>query len=157
MNAYIEPPEKPNCEGEDPVLFDDPFFFGIALSICKDCPVRFWCLNTVDPKRNYYDGVVGGHAWIEGKPVEKYSDIYADPMLDLYLGKPISLREAKKPLDETAIRDFLVGKLAWNRLSRYERIEAARRMKQQGTQPSLAIKLTHLNPTTIQAIWREQN
>lgn len=155
MARYTDPPEKPNCLGEDPVLFDDQLFFGMALAICQDCPVRWWCLNTVDPKRNYYDGVVGGHAWHDGKPIPKYSDIYGDPVLTTYMGGVVRASQ-KRPVDNLKVLDFMVGRVAWTRLTVDERVEAARRMKRQGTTPELAEKFTHLPKTTITAIWKKE-
>lgn len=79
------PLELANCKSADPELFENEWLFGIGLNICKECPVRSWCLNWVDPKRNFYDGIVGGHIWRNGQLQSDYRTNPQDPVLIGYL------------------------------------------------------------------------
>lgn len=158
MAGYYDPPEKPRCEGEEPTLFDDQLFFGMALALCNECPVRWWCLNTVDPARNFYDGVVGGHAWHEGKPIPKWSDVYGDPVLSTYLGKP-KLQPTKNRaaiVNHGKVDEFLVGKRGWRTLNFMERKQAAVIMIKRGTPKEQVAKWAHLDLRTINEIWKEE-
>jgi hypothetical protein len=85
--ARFDPPEEPNCKPEDAELFDNDLTYGMALGICKDCPIRDYCLDWVDPARNYYDGVVGGVAWHDGKPLNRWTNINRDGTLVSYLAR----------------------------------------------------------------------
>lgn len=154
VSHWIDPPDEPNCSNSDPALFDDKFFYGIALQICADCPVKFWCLNVVDPANNSYDGVVGGHVWQDGVPQPRYKPTSTDPVLQTYLHK----RKPRKAvvLDHVAIRAFLVGKLPWNRLTKAERIEAARNMFRQGTPAQLCADLTRLHMNEVEDIYAQE-
>lgn len=60
------------CVGADPLLFDSVGGDRVidALSYCERCTVTQECLNYVRPRRSYYDGVVAGKVWQDGKPVE---------------------------------------------------------------------------------------
>lgn len=155
MTAYTEPPAPPKCEGTDPAMFDEQIFYDYVLTICDECPVRLWCLQWVDPAKNFYDGVVGGHAWADGKPLPQYRS-GRDPILQTYLGQRRLLHKITT-IDQVAIEAFLVGKLAWNRLTKAERIEAVRIMHRQQTPVELAADLTHLPLDQVQSIYNQQN
>jgi hypothetical protein len=57
------------CAEADPWLFDqNSIDLALpALDYCRYCP--FWkeCDELVEPKKNFYDGVVGGRVWKNGK------------------------------------------------------------------------------------------
>ena len=42
-----------------------------ALQVCAPCTVKEWCLAEVRPAESHFDGVAGGVAWINGKPLGK--------------------------------------------------------------------------------------
>ena len=42
----------------------------LALSYCQRCTVRKPCMEFVRPARSYFDGVVAGHLWRNGRRVE---------------------------------------------------------------------------------------
>jgi len=75
---------EPACANAWPPLFDLPEWNSTALQICDQCPVRFWCLNHVDPARSYFDGVAGGHTWHEGR-LKCRSCLQTDPILIHYM------------------------------------------------------------------------
>ena len=41
-----------------------------ALIVCNTCPVRRECIQYMQPDKNFYDGVVGGFLWKDGKRVD---------------------------------------------------------------------------------------
>lgn len=84
----MTPTSQPACDGADPTMFDDPTKYTMGLVYCLTCPVKAWCLFTVDPARSVYDGVVGGYIWAKGnlsKTMNDTIDRDADPNLDIYL------------------------------------------------------------------------
>lgn len=87
MSSYTDPPEDPNCKPEQAHLFDYEIYYSAALAICETCPVKDWCLQVVDPALNFYDGVVGGVAWKEGKPLARWTNITRDGTLISYLAQ----------------------------------------------------------------------
>ena len=61
------------CRDSDPWLFDQ-FNLDLAqpaLNYCAKCP--FWneCESLVQPKPNFYDGIVGGKVWRNGRIIAK--------------------------------------------------------------------------------------
>lgn len=86
-----DPMELASCRGKDPQLFDTFLNPLPALRICDTCPVRSWCLATVDPARSYYDGVAGGHTWREGM-LKCSSCVKTDPILINYLRRIGAIR-----------------------------------------------------------------
>jgi len=61
------------CRDSDPWLFDQ-FNLDLAqpaLNYCARCP--FWneCESLVQPKPNFYDGIVGGKVWRNGRIIAK--------------------------------------------------------------------------------------
>lgn len=82
-----DPPEKPECEGKDPELFEDELFEYTALEICAVCPVQEWCLNWVNPSKHFADGVIGGVVWKDGNPVKSYKDLNKHVALLNYLSR----------------------------------------------------------------------
>lgn len=147
-----EPEHKPNCEGMDPLIFDIPEFAPTAIDACNDCKVRAWCLKQVDPAKNYYDGVAGGHQWLDGRILHRWSDPDKDQIVQLYLGS--KRRKANMPVNSPRVRDFMVGKIGWHKLSIAERQEAVRRMAAQGTPQELAAKYTNLDPIQVAGIYK---
>lgn len=93
MMSRSTPPEPPACKPDDAELFDNEFTYGMALAICQDCPVKDWCLDWVDPARSYYDGVVGGVAWADGRPMPRYSPIRKQTHLIAYLTRANQLKK----------------------------------------------------------------
>jgi hypothetical protein len=155
MKKWQDPPAEPNCANADPIMFDDKLFYGMALAYCETCPVRAWCLSWVDPARNWYDGVVGGHVWQNGEPQPQYKRTGNDTVLQVYLARSAP-RSRNKDLDHVAIREFIVGRMPWNRLSKAERAEAARTMARMGGYSrELAADLTHLPSNVIDDIFDE--
>lgn len=152
MNAWTPPPAEPACAREEPTIFDVEFTFPMALAICATCPVRSWCLNTVDPARNYYDGVVGGHAWHDGKPMLRYSDT-TDPALQLYL-KNRRRNLKRHDWDRRKVDDFLVGKIQLQALNNHEKLMSAYRLKEIGAPIELNRKRTHLDIEQLQDIYQ---
>ena len=75
MKPPLEAPrslEQAACKGANPKLFDaatnDDAFD--ALSYCERCPVIQPCLDYVQPRRSYFDGVAGGRLWRNGNETE---------------------------------------------------------------------------------------
>jgi hypothetical protein len=145
------PPAPPACEGKDPEMFDHPEFPLPALKVCGTCDVRAWCLRQVDPARHYYDGIVGGHVWQDGKPQGTFSEL-EDPTLKFYL------RGLRPPspyrINVDKITDFLVGLLPWNRLTIGERMGATAHMAEQGYRIDQAIRATNLDPDLVFDIYQ---
>jgi hypothetical protein len=89
----FNPPEDPACKPDDAELFDNEFLYEMALGICKDCPIRAWCLEWVDPSNSFFDGVAGGVAWKEGRPLPDFTNIRRDEVLIAYLGRRRQLKK----------------------------------------------------------------
>lgn len=121
MRPHHEPPATPACHDAEPLLFDDPTHPTIALSICAGCPVRDWCLRTVDPAASFYDGIAGGHVWRNGQVRD---DDTHDPTLVYYLNG----RDDETTVDPHAVRGFIDGVHDWTELTSVERIHAARHL-----------------------------
>jgi len=60
------------CLDAAPTLFDatEGVLVTMALSYCERCPVRTPCREFVRPNRSYYDGVVAGALWRNGRRVD---------------------------------------------------------------------------------------
>lgn len=145
---------KPNCVGTDPLTFEiEPLFYS-AIEICKPCPAKLWCLQRVDPARNLYDGVVGGHAWKDGVAQDQLSDPDNDPILGTYLRSRVEHRAVY--IDETAVAGFISGSLDYTELTVHERREAAVRLVQAGTPINQAIADTHVSGKTIAKLLQER-
>lgn len=140
----------------DPYIFDNTWTYGMALGTCQTCTVQAWCLQTVDPARNYYDGVVGGHVWRDGRPVDKFTDT-SEPILALYMNTRLPPSQRGRPMDEKKIRDCMVGKLAWTRLTIHERVEVAIRCYEQNVPQDLAVKITRLADTFVRDVYTNPN
>lgn len=70
MGSFIS---QAPCRDSDPWLFDQ-FNLDLAqpaLNYCARCP--FWneCESLVQPKPNFYDGIVGGKVWRNGRVIAK--------------------------------------------------------------------------------------
>jgi hypothetical protein len=142
------PPATPACAGSPPEWFDIWDEPGLALSVCAECPVRQWCLNTVDPLRSHFDGVAGGHAWHEGE--HRGGDLF-DAELQLYISRvnprhrSAGIIDATR-IDHTAVRSFLEGKLPWHLLNQDERVMAAKHLIDSGKMSTSKAALhCHLN------------
>lgn len=154
--ATPQPPGDPACVGTDPYVFDNEWTYGMALGICKPCPVKAWCLQTVDPAKNYYDGVVGGHVWKEGVAVHRFSDT-TEPILRLYLDSRLPPSQRSRPVDEQKINDLMVGKLPWSRVTLAERLEAALRLYDQNVPADIVTTITRLPETQVQDIFNHSD
>lgn len=139
----------PPCSGQSRI-FDDQAWAPWAIEICQPCPHRLACLNLVDPARNWYDGTVGGHFWINGKPDPINSNL-TDPILVTYL-KARSKADHRQLIDEIAIEGFIDGSINWKSLTREERIVAAGRMIKEGFTYTDVMNATHLSGTTLRRI-----
>lgn len=120
-----KPPAKPACEGADPTIFDQTDYknTSIGLRICERCPVRAWCLETVNPAQGNFDGIAGGHVWLDGKI--KWA-IPADPIATNYLERRNIDTVHHQRFDPNMIKRFAAGELHPLQLNRAERIAAAR-------------------------------
>lgn len=123
--VITRPPAKPSCEGADPTIFDQTDWqsTGIGLSICETCPVRAWCLETVDPAKGNFDGIAGGHVWIDGRI--KWA-IPADPIATNYLERRNVDTVHHQRFDQNMIRRFAAGEVHPLQLNKTERLAAAR-------------------------------
>lgn len=139
-----DPPAPPACDGVDPVIFDYPSTPHGGLALCSICEVRSWCLREVDPARHFFDGVAGGHVWTNGKPNPHLTDLEGDEVLQLYLATRPKMRRGPE-LDHAAIALFVEGTLPWNRLSKAERVEAAKLMIRKGIGVGEVQTRTHLS------------
>lgn len=83
------------CAGK-PELFDADNWTDstMGLEYCRKCPFRLQCLDLVDPAANWYEGVVGGMLWVNGKPMLKEwrkmnadTRPFADPETTIYYMK----------------------------------------------------------------------
>lgn len=151
MTPRIEPPEPPACASTDPDLFDNEWTYQAALKVCGECQVRSWCLQTVDPARHYYDGVVGGAVWREGRPVDSYTDVAQDDTVMRYIHSLRRNRQLEVDMDK--VRDFLVGKLPINRMNMAERAKAAEIMRDRDIPAAQAMTWTKLAAYEINAIY----
>lgn len=121
------PPGKPACQGADPVAFDQTEYqnTSLGLGICATCPVRAWCLETVDPAKSFFDGIAGGHVWIGG--TIKWS-IPDDEIARNYLERRNISTVWRQRFEPTMVQQFLLGAAHVTELSRDERIAAAKQM-----------------------------
>lgn len=119
------PPAPPACEGTDPTIFDQTDWqnTNLGISICERCPVRAWCLETVDPARGNFDGIAGGHVWVDGKI--KWS-IPGDTIATNYLERRNISTVHHQRFDPNMIRRLAAGDLHPRQLNKAERIAAAR-------------------------------
>lgn len=70
------------CVNEEPKLFDTTNWLNApALQICRDCPIKQECVETVNPVRTFFDGIAGGFIWLNGRALVKE-----------YLSLPASVR-----------------------------------------------------------------
>lgn len=146
-----DPPATPACEGKDPEMFDHPEFPLPALKICRTCDVRAWCLRQVNPAAHFYDGIVGGHAWKDGKPLGEFSNL-EDPILKMYERRKV--HAARKVVRQERITEFLIGKRAWNALNYEELVAATAHMAVQNYRIDLAIRMTNLDPDVVFNIYQ---
>ena len=119
------PPAQPACEGADPVVFDQTDWQNttLGLSICERCPVRAWCLETVDPAQGNFDGIAGGHIWVDGKI--KWS-IPGDEIATNYLERRNIDTVHHQRFDPNMIKRFAAGEVHRLQLNKAERLAAAR-------------------------------
>jgi hypothetical protein len=60
------------CAAESPKAFDTTNWLNApALEICRNCPVKDLCLETVSPVRTFFDGIAGGFLWLNGRALIK--------------------------------------------------------------------------------------
>ena len=153
-------PAEPACLKADPRTFDYPECFPDALAYCEECPVQGWCLDTVDPAANHYDGVVGGLAWLNGRVI--FKPAYMTDAQKAYEARYGDLSEGTnqriKPqnpdeYDWVMIHNFIEGLVHWRKLTRHERVQAAMVMAQQGKSTSDIQEATHLNGTIIKSVF----
>lgn len=149
------PPDDPACLGRPPEWFDHWEEPELAMSVCESCPVRQWCLNTVDPLRSHFDGIAGGHAWHEGE--HRGGDLF-DPELQLYIARVNPRHRSAAALldqnriDHTAVRGFLSDRLPWHMLNSAERTMAAKHLIYSGKMSaSRAAEHCHLNYQKLRA------
>lgn len=85
-----------HCSGHGGNLWTsaDPMDMAVALGDCAGCPVKSECLQVVQPHRCHFDGVCGGRAWLEGRPVDVA--IMGRPVLDPEV--PLQREEAQPDL-----------------------------------------------------------
>lgn len=64
--------EEAACIGKPPHIFDATTIDDAteALFVCSRCWVKRECMTWMQPARRFYDGVVGGRLWREGKEIE---------------------------------------------------------------------------------------
>jgi hypothetical protein len=126
------PPAKPACEGADPTVFDQTHFqnTSLGLGMCERCPVRAWCLETVDPANGNFDGIAGGHVWVDGKI--KWA-IPGDEIATNYLERRNINTVHHQRFDTTMIKRFTAGEVHRLQLNRAERIAAAQEIYRQGS------------------------
>lgn len=70
MTLHSKLLDEGKCVGTSRFLWDQTEFnefSAIALNICRECPVKGLCLQWVEPKRSFYDGVAGGHIFKHGR------------------------------------------------------------------------------------------
>ena len=143
--------DEANCIGVSPVFFEDPLWYSVGLDSCNTCPARLWCLQLVDPANNWSDGVIGGHVWANGKPVES-ATTFTDPILGIYLKANNHVKTANRQAsranrepDDLIIEGFIAGQVHWSKLTRTERQIAAGRMHRAGVGYHEIMERTRLN------------
>ena len=70
MGSFIS---QAPCREADPWLFDQ-FNLDLAqpaLNYCARCPFWIECESLVEPKPHFYDGIVGGKVWRNGRIIAK--------------------------------------------------------------------------------------
>lgn len=137
-----KPSDQPACAGINPAFFDDPQFYQAGLEVCVECPAKLWCLNQVDPVNNWYDGVAGGVAWKDGKPL--IDRPRAIPELWLYLARRGNITQPKQPADQVAAERLADGLIEWKRLTVEERKQTAIIMHRRGATKLDIVNVTHL-------------
>jgi hypothetical protein len=74
----VKPPPKAlqhgACVGKPARIFDATTIDDAteALWLCSKCWVKRECLAWMQPGRRFYDGVVGGKLWHDGKEIQLY-------------------------------------------------------------------------------------
>lgn len=72
------PDGEPACKGHDPVQFTTLPIQTAVLDVCRPCTVKDWCLATVRPRSNHFDGIAGGIAWRHGRPIARLAPTAGD-------------------------------------------------------------------------------
>lgn len=79
--------EGRQCAGSACHTSRDPLDMAVALADCDGCPVMRECEQVVQPRYCWFDGVCGGRAWLDGRPVQVRAltlDVPASPIPDLF-------------------------------------------------------------------------
>jgi hypothetical protein len=63
-----KPPVKPPCQGLFELMTAGPS--REALAVCRPCPIKTWCYETVSPRAGGFTGVCGGAAWVNGRQLK---------------------------------------------------------------------------------------
>jgi len=61
-------PVRPPCLGLSELMTDEPS--REALAVCRPCPIKQWCYETVSPVAGQFTGVCGGAAWRNGRQLK---------------------------------------------------------------------------------------
>lgn len=139
------------CGDADPEWFDMYEAPTIALNYCKECPMRRWCLEQVNPARMGYDGIAGGHVFKDGRVITRWSNIN-DPILKLYQRRAGN-NAAARHIDEAKIDQLIMGERSYGLCSFEERVHAALRMAARGHTIDEAIERTQLDPDQVADIF----
>ncbi|MEV7936579.1 hypothetical protein AB0O82_10590 [Kitasatospora sp. NPDC088264] len=65
------------------------------LALCRDCPFRSECIARVAPSQSGFDGVCGGHLWLDGRAIASAHGIGPapeEPPLRAACGTPAGAR-----------------------------------------------------------------
>lgn len=152
-------PQQPECQGANPLFFEVQDWYQYGLEYCDRCPVQAWCLDTVNPADHYYDGVVGGLIWQNGRIIKRDTDPtraqmdYMAKHGDLTQGTNQRLKpKEREDYDWASIQLVADGHLHWRAISNGERREVARMLLERGLSTNEVYERTRLNGTTIKQI-----
>lgn len=95
------------CQSEE-ALFSSPEITDIlaAITICHPCPVKYECLQILDPFKTFFDGVAGGFHWKDGRRIPHDGEHLLAPTRRHECGTPYGYEKHRRSA-ETACRACL--------------------------------------------------
>ena len=63
--------DEPECAAHEPEQFTTLPVHDDTLNVCRPCKYKTQCLAIVQPRTSHFDGVAGGIAWRNGRPIKR--------------------------------------------------------------------------------------